>query len=367
MKKNIKFDICLTKKDKNILRMFFKKGNLPVRVIKRIQVLLNADQGMNASDCANLLRITENTVRNIGKRYQQSNLDTALYDKPRPGQPNLLNPKQEQTLIAMVCSNPPEGRARWTIQLIQEEVIRKKIIPFIGLETVRLILQNHELKPWQKKMWCIPNLNEEYIQRMEDVLDLYEKPYNRLEPLICLDEKPIQLLDSNRVDTSPVEPGKIKKIDYEYRRCGTANVFCGIETKTGKHFIVPTSNRTAPEFAKMIASIETFYHDANKIHLVLDNLNTHCEKSLIKYFGNEKGQKIWERFQIHYTPKHASWLNQAEIEIGIYSKQCLGFRRIKSLTELKYISRKWSKQANKEKLKINWKFTSKMAKEKFKY
>jgi len=202
---------------------------------------------------------------------------------------------------------------------------------------------------------------------MEDVLDLYEKPYKASEPVICLDEKPIQLLDSIRIDHSPIRPGKITKIDYEYRRCGTANVFCGIEPKTGKHFNSPTQNRKSPEFAKMIARIAMAYPNAKKIHLVMDNLNTHCEKSLLEYFGLKKGLKLWRRFEIHYTPKHASWLNQAEIAINIYSKQCLGHQRINSLIELKNISKNWLRRINKNKSNIDWKFTSKMAKLKFKY
>jgi len=151
MKKNKKFSVNLLQKDKEALQNLFQKGTQSVRVIKRIQVLLNADQDMNASSCAKLLHLTENTVRNIAKRYQESGIEAAIYDMPRPGQPKLLNPKQEQTLIAMICSNPPEGRSRWTIELIQQETIKRGIVPKIGKESIRVLLLNHDLKPWRKK------------------------------------------------------------------------------------------------------------------------------------------------------------------------------------------------------------------------
>ena len=151
MKKNKKFTVHLSLEDRTNLQNLFKKGNQSVRVFKRIQVLLNADQGMNAFSCARLLNLTENTIRNIGTRYQKNGLLSALFDRPRPGQPKLLTLKQEQTLIAMVCSSPPEGRARWTIELIQIEGIKRGIVPSIGQETVRVLLKNHDLKPWRKK------------------------------------------------------------------------------------------------------------------------------------------------------------------------------------------------------------------------
>lgn len=215
-------------------------------------------------------------------------------------------------------------------------------------------------------MWCIPEITPEFIERMEDVLNLYEKDYNPDEPVICLDEKPVQLLKDSRA-CIPIKPGKIKRIDYEYVRNGTANVFCIVEPKGGRHFTYVTKNRKGKEFAKVLKRLANHYSGVKKIHLVMDNLNTHRKKSLVDFYGDEEGTKIWNRFEIHYTPKHASWLDQAEIEIGIYSRQCLGKSRIKNIDELRERTKAWNRIVNRKKLKINWNFTTKSARKKFKY
>ena len=184
-------------------------------------------------------------------------------------------------------------------------------------------------------MWCIPKMTKEYAEKMEDVLNLYEKPLNPKEPVVCLDEKPIQLLKDARPSIAANKPGDIFKRDYEYVRCGTANVFCGVEPKAGKHFTRVTKNRKRAAFAKMISRIAKAYPGTKTIHLVMDNLNTHGKKSLTDFYGEKQGSKIWNKFTPHYTPKHASWLDQAEIEIGIFSRQCLGKDRIGDIPSLR--------------------------------
>jgi hypothetical protein len=201
---------------------------------------------------------------------------------------------------------------------------------------------------------------------MEDVLNLYEKPFKPEEPVICLDEKPIQLVEDAR-KAKLLKPGKIKKRDYEYIRKGTANTFCIVEPKGGRHFSYVTENRKGKEFAKVLKRMANHYSDVDKIHLVMDNLRTHSKKSLTDFYGEDEGSGIWNRFEMHYTPKHASWLDQAEIEIGIYSRQCLGKSRIKNIEELRERTKAWNKEVNRKKLKINWKFTTKDAKAKFRY
>jgi len=216
-------------------------------------------------------------------------------------------------------------------------------------------------------MWCIPELTSEFIERMEDILDTYALPYDPLEPVICFDEKPVQLLGETRETIKATKPGDITKRDYEYKRCGTANVFCAVEPKFGKHFTYVTENRKGPEFAKVVNRISKQYPEARTIHLIMDNLNTHSLKSLTRFYGEEKGKEIWKKYTIHFTPKHASWLNQAEIEIGIYSRQCIGKSRVSSIKELRDKTNAWNKDVNKKKIKVNWKFTTKDAREKFKY
>ena len=215
-------------------------------------------------------------------------------------------------------------------------------------------------------MWCIGELNGEYKERMEDVLDLYESSYRRKEPVICFDEKLHHFVLDVR-SPLPMKRGFIKKRDYEYRRRGSCNVFCVIEPRAGRHLTYVTENRKAVEFAKVIRRIEGIYSSARKIHIVLDNLNTHVKKSLVGYYGEREGSRIWDRFEWHYTPKHASWLNQAEIEIGLYQRGCIGKDRIGSIEELRERTRAWNRRMNMRKVKIDWKFTSKEAQKKMKY
>jgi hypothetical protein len=165
----------------------------------------------------------------------------------------------------------------------------------------------------------------------------------------------------------PAAPGRTAKRDNEYKRCGTANVFCAAEPKAGRHFTLPTPNRSAPEFAKSLDSIVSSYPFARTIHLVMDNLSIHGRKFLADYFGDEKGGSIWNRLTVHHTPTHGSWLNQAEIEISLFSRQCLGNRRIPTLGILQRESRTWNRHANRDRVKINWRFTRKTARAKFGY
>ena len=214
-------------------------------------------------------------------------------------------------------------------------------------------------------MWCVAALDDEYIERMEEILSLYEKDYNEKEPVVCFDEKPVQLLEDIREVNHSAK--KIKKRDHQYRRKGIANVFCGVEPLQGRYFNYVTENKKGPAFAKILKRLEFLYPDTETIHLVMDNYSTHTKKSLIDFYGEEEGTEIWNRFTIHYTPKNASWLDQAEIAIGLYSKQCLGKDRIGDIKILRQRTQAWNKAINKKKLKIQWGFTVAKAKEIFKY
>ena len=215
-------------------------------------------------------------------------------------------------------------------------------------------------------MWCVPELTDEYIAKMEDVLETYEHPYNPNEPVVCLDEKPVTLHDEVR-PASPATPGKEARRDSEYKRCGTANIFCAVEPKAGRHFTFPTPNRSAFQFAQVVFKLAMAYPQADTIHLVMDNLNIHARKSVTDLLGEEVGGEVWNRFTVHHTPAHGSWLNQAEIEIGILSRQCLGKRRISNLKKLRSEVQAWNRQMNRNRTRINWKFDRKAARRQFGY
>ena len=201
---------------------------------------------------------------------------------------------------------------------------------------------------------------------MEDVLALYEKPLSEKEPVVCIDEKPVVLHRDIRAP-KPALPGHVARRDYEYKRCGTANVFCGVEPKAGRHFPKPTATRSAAEFADYLVGIVARYPEARTIHLVMDNLNTHGRKSLVKRYGEKLGGLLWNRFTVHYTPKHGSWLNQAEIEVSLLSRQCLGRRRIPNLATLRGEVRAWGRRVSRDHTMIEWNFTRKQARRKLHY
>ena len=215
-------------------------------------------------------------------------------------------------------------------------------------------------------MWCVAELNEEYIEKMESVLETYEQPYDPAEPVVCLDEKPVTLHADVR-PASPARPGREARQDNEYERRGTANVFCAVEPKAGRHFTYPTPDRSAVQFAKVVFDLAMQYPEAKTIHLVMDNLNIHRRKSLTDLLGEDLGNEVWSRFTIHYTPTHGSWLNQAEIEIGILSRQCLGTRRIPDLKTLTSEVRAWNRHMNRFRTRINWRFDRKAARRRFGY
>jgi len=215
-------------------------------------------------------------------------------------------------------------------------------------------------------MWCVAEINNEYKEKMENVLAIYEKDHDPREPVVCIDERPLVLHEEVREGIA-AKPGRIAKRDSEYKRNGTANAFCAVEPKAGRHFTKITKNRKAPEFAKMIEDIVLAYPRVRTIHLVMDNLNTHTEKSLTDYFEDRIGKRIWSKVTPHYTPKHGSWLNQAEIEISMFSRQCLGNDRIGDIAEMRSRARAWNRRMNRNAVQINWTFTRQKARKKFKY
>lgn len=208
-------------------------------------------------------------------------------------------------------------------------------------------------------MWCIQTIDSEYRKRMYDVLDLYEEKYDPEIPLICLDEKPKQILKDKR-KSIPMKPGSLEKYDYEYIRNGKANIFMAVEFKAGRRITQVTERRTKMDFAQFVKALVERYSKAKIIRLIMDNLNTHKEKSLEEAFGKDEAKKILKNVEFHYTPKHGSWLNAAEIEINVMDKECTG-RRIGEMETLIHEVDAWTNRRNEHNNKINWKFTREIA------
>jgi hypothetical protein len=205
-------------------------------------------------------------------------------------------------------------------------------------------------------MWCIGALTEEYRHRMYGLLALYARPFNAREPVVCVDEKSLQLIGHSRAPL-PMSRGNIAKDDYEYVRNGTSNLFVAVEPKAGQRMVSVTERRGKVDFVEFISSLlGGAYAKARRVHLVLDNLNTHFKKCFEDVLGQRAADKLLRRVEFHYTPKHASWLNMAEIEIGILSRQCLD-RRLANRQILRHEVEQWQLARNATMQTIEWKFT----------
>jgi hypothetical protein len=212
------------------------------------------------------------------------------------------------------------------------------------------------LKPWRKQQWVIPpEHNGEFVAQMEQVLDVYKRPYDARRPVVCMDESPRQLIRETRLPV-PAGRGRPARHDYEYERCGVCNVFMAVEPLAGKRLVRVTERKTKADWASFLEEIAGQYRQARRITLVMDNLNTHGPGSLYEMFAPAAAKALWDRFEFVYTPKHGSWLDMAEIELNVLIKQCLN-RRIDNLEEMRAEVEAWQKRRDNMGSRINWQFT----------
>jgi hypothetical protein len=194
---------------------------------------------------------------------------------------------------------------------------------------------------------------------MEKVLEVYKRPFDPLHPVVCMDESPKQLIAETKCPI-PASPGQPARHDYEYSRCGVCNVFLACEPLAGKRMVKITERKTKQDWAFFLEEIAVQYKEAEKITLVMDNLNTHEPGSFYEAFLPEKAKTLWDRFEFVYTPKHGSWLNMAEIELNVLTGQCLN-RRIDEIGIVRKEVRAWQEFRNNKNAKVNWQFTTKDA------
>ena len=200
-----------------------------------------------------------------------------------------------------------------------------------------------------------PLANSNFVAHMESVLDIYKMPYDKRYPVVCMDESPKQLIKQMRIPIAR-KPGHDAKEDYEYSRLGVANIFIANEPLKGKRYIRIKKSKTKKDWAYFVRYIaDQLYPKAEKIRLIMDNLNTHTPSALYETFFPEEAKRIWDRFEFIYTPKHGSWLNMAEIELNVLMGQCLN-RRIDNTVTIRKETRTWEKDRNNKKAKINWQF-----------
>jgi transposase len=360
---NIRYRVDLTAEERDELTRMLSAGKCAARRLKRAQILLAADGGASDEEIGRTIGASGSTIYRTKRRFVECSLEAALSEEARPGAKRKLTGKEEALLIATACSKPPAGRARWTLELLAGEFVKLTDHKELSRETVRRRLLENDLKPWRRDMWCIPEVDAEYVARMEDVLDLYNEKPDPKWPVVCFDESPTQLIGEVR-EPIPAKPGQLERFDCEYRRNGTANLFVSLDLHRGWRKWKVTDRRAAEDFAGCMRDlVDVHFPKAEKIRVVLDNLSTHSPSALYQTFPAPEARRILRRLEFHYTPRHASWLNMVEIEIGVLRSQCLD-RRIDTRELLVSEVAAWERQRNKGRARINWMFTPEKARPK---
>jgi transposase len=360
---NVRYRVDLSQAEREQLRTLLNGGKQAARKLKRAQILLAADAGASDEEITRSVSVGGSTVYRTKRRFVLGNLEAALSEEPRPGAERKLTSKEEALLVATACSKPPAGRARWTLELLAGEIIKLTEHTGLSRETVRRRLAENELKPWRKDMWCIPQVDGNYVARMEAVLDLYAEAPDLKRPVVCFDESPTQLIGEVR-QPIPAAPGQLERFDCEYRRNGTVNLFVFLDVHRPWRKVKVTDQRTARDFAHCMRDLaDIHYPKANTIRVVLDNLSTHSPGALYEAFPAPEAHRLLSRLEFHYTPKHASWLNMVEIEIGVLRGQCLD-RRIGQRDRLVSEIKAWERQRNAARARITWMFTTERARTK---
>jgi len=360
---NVRYRVELSQTERAELTALVSGGKHAARKLKRAQILLAADAGAGEEEIARNVGVGGSTVYRTKRRFVLGNLEAALTEEPRPGMNRKLSGKEEALLVATACSTPPAGRARWTLELLADELVKLTEHTSLSRETVRRRLAENALKPWRKDMWCIPQVDAEYVARLEDVLDLYAEEPDPKQPVVCFDESPVQLIGEVRPPI-PAAPGQLERYDCEYKRNGTANLFVFLNVHQPWRKIKVTESRAAVDFAACMRDLaDVHFPKAERIRIVLDNLSTHSAGALYQAFPAPEARQLLRRLEFHYVPKHASWLNMVEIEIGVLRSQCLD-RRIAERERLEAEIAAWQRRRNAEGARITWMFTTDQAREK---
>src|SRR3984893_6235104 len=360
---NVRYRIELSQAERDELTMMLSGGKHAARRLKRAQILLAAGAGSSDDESSCAVAVGGSTVYRTKRRFVEGNLERALSEESRPGAERKLTGKEEALLVATACANPPEARARWTLELLAGAMVKLTEHKSLSHETVRRRLAENGLKPWRKDMWCIPQVDGEYVARMEDVLDLYAEAPDPKRPVVCFDESPVQLIGEVR-QPIPARPGRLERYDYEYHRYGTVNLFVVLDVHRPWRKVKVTERRAAEDYAQCMRElVHVHYPNAEYIRVVQDNLSTHSGGALYQAFPPAEARRILRRLEFHYTPKHASWLNMVEIATGVLRGQCLD-RRIDDPKRLRREIAAWERQRNAARSRIKWMFTTDKARAK---
>ncbi|WP_143845430.1 IS630 family transposase [Nostoc sp. T09] len=367
--------VLLNTEQRRKLEEISRNGYASAKKILHAQVLLMCDEGEGATkkwtdeQISLALNLHRNTVGRIRKRFLEQGEQPALNRSQRknPPVPAKIDGHTEAQIIALCCSDPPTGRAHWSLRLLTQEIKNRNIITEISVETVKKHIKKNELRPWKIQRFCIPERDlARFISQMEVVLDLYSQLHSELSPLICMDEASIQLT-GHVFEPIPLEPGHDAKVDYHYTREGVQALFMFFDPNRGWRRVSNRDHRTRVDWAIEVRRLlDEDYPHAHKVKLVCDNLNTHNIASLYEAFPAPEAHRLARKLEIYYTPRNGSWLNVAEIELSVLSQQCLD-RRISSVEELSTELAAWQQERNSTTSKVIWHFTTDDARVKLKH
>ena len=374
-----KYAVRLAAEQREELQRLIRVGKRPARVTARARILLKSDDGWTAPQVAEALDVALGTVYRVEQRFTEEGLSGVLKDRPQANWHRKLDDRGEahpvsstgQALIALACSPPPAGHDHWTLRLLADKVVELKLASSMSHEGGAQASQKNALKPWQKKEWCIPKVSAEFVANMEDLLDLYTQPYDPRRPVVCFDETSTQLLAETRPSLPP-RPGIPVRQDYEYRREGVRNLFLACEPLAGWRHVAVTQRRTMEDFAhRMRRLVDEAHPETPVVRVVMDNpvsstgqaLNTHRPASLYESFPEPEARRIAKRLEFHYTPKHGSWLNMAEIEFSVLSRSCLK-QRLPDEETLHREVQALVKERNAAQATIHWRFNTQDARTK---
>ena len=369
-----KYEVSLSAEERKQLTKIVKSGNMPARTILRANILLamdrNGKQPMTVQEAAIAFNTSATTVQNVRTRYGEKGLDAAIQRKKRETPPveAKVTGDVEAHIIALACGDHSQGicqvDAPSSCRQVGQTGVHRIYISYAG----RPHSKKNEYKPHLKKCWCIPaSHNAAFVAAMEDVLEVYSRPYDAKHPVVCMDEKPVQLLTEARDGFTSNSTG-VRYEDNEYVRNGTCSIFLFTEPLAGWREAVAKRQRTRTDWAERIKwLLDERYPDVEQVVLVCDNLNTHNIASLYEAFEPAEALRLAKRLEIHHTPKHGSWLDIAEIELSALGNQCLAKRRINSVEKLNEELSSWHTERNDGQKSVNWKFKTADARTKLKH
>ena len=368
-----KYVVRLDAEEHDQLNELIRKGKRSAQSLTKARILLKADvsdagEGWSDSRIAAALDTSIATVERTRRQLVEEGFEAVLARKynSNSARRRIFDGAAEAKLIALTLSPAPAGFARWSLRLLEEKVVELHIVERASDNTIGRTLKKNILKPHRKQQWVIPpDANAAFVATMEDVLEVYQRPHDPQRPLVCLDETSKQLIIETRAPI-PAKPGQPARHDYEYERNGVANLFMVFAPLEGWRHVKVTDRHTAIDYAHVLRDLsDTHFPDTAKIVLVQDNLNIHKPASLYEAFPAPEARRLVERFEWHYTPKHGSWLDLAESELGVLASQCLD-RRIADKQILAHEVTAWQDHRNKHHAKADWQFTTANARVKLK-